>query len=381
MDFNLTDTYLQDLEHYQRFAREEIAPRFRQMEQEGATPQALLDKMAQAQLLGIPMPKEYGGLGKDFISATLCMETLAKASPATAGIINVSTELVADNILRHGTEEQKAKYLPDLCTGKVIGAFALTEPGAGSDASGVRTVAEDKGDHWLLNGTKCFITNAEIAGTFLIAAMTDIGEGKKKISMFIVEKGFSGFRIGKHENKMGIRSSSTCELILEDCVVPKENLLGQKGKGLGIALGCLDSGRVMIAAQALGIAQACWDDTVAYLKEHAQETGFAVNTQRTQFRLAELQTKIDAARLLIYRAAAAWSEGKKYGKEAAMAKYYASDVANEATRLCLELTGLDGCTCGTRLEEYFRDAKITEIYEGTNEIQLMVIAGQLDIKV
>jgi len=163
-------------------------------------------------------------------------------------------------------------------------------------------------------------------------------------------------------------------------VVPKENLLGQKGKGLGIALGCLDSGRVMIAAQGLGIAQACWDDTVAYLKEHAEETGFVINTQRVQFRLAELQTKIDAARLLIYRAAAAWSEGKKYGKEAAMAKYYASDVANEAARLCLELTGLDGCSCGTRLEEYYRDAKITEIYEGTNEIQLMVIAGQLDIK-
>lgn len=380
MDFNVTPAYQADIEHFRTFAQQEIWPLFHQMEETAETPPEMLEKLKNAQLLGIPMPKEYGGLGKDFLTATFCMEELSKISPATAGIINVTTEIVSVALNKFGTEAQKAKYLPPLAKGEVIGAFALTEPGAGSDAAGVRTTAVLDGDHWVLNGTKCFITNAEISSTFLIAAMTDIGGGKKKISMFIVEKDFPGFRVGKHEDKMGIRSSSTCELVMEDCVVPKENLLGELGKGLKIALGGLDGGRVMIAAQGLGAAQGCWDECVAYLKEHTEETGGAINTQSVQFKLAELQTKIDAARLMVYRSAALWSEGKPFGKEAAMAKYYATDIANEVTRECMQLMGYEGSTYGNRVEELFRDAKISEIYEGTNEIQLMVVAGQLGLK-
>ena len=380
MDFNMTPAHEAELAFYRRFAAEEIGPLAGELEASGETPVGLLRKMASAGLLGIPMGEEYGGSGKDFLTAALCMEELSKVSPATAGIINVSTEIVSVALEQFGTAAQKAKYLPPLCRGEVIGAFALTEPGAGSDAAGVRTTAVLRGEHWVLNGTKCFITNAEISSTFLIAAMTEVGDGKKKISMFIVEKGCPGFRVGKHEDKMGIRSSSTCELILEECAIPKENLLGELGKGLKIALGGLDGGRVMIAAQGLGIAQGCWDEAVAYLKGHAAETGGAINTQKVQFKLAELQTKIDAARLLVYRSAALWSEGKAFGKEAAMAKYYATDLANEAARTCIQLMGYAGCTCGSRAEQFFRDAKITEIYEGTNEIQLMVVAGQLGLK-
>lgn len=379
MDFNIFSDREKELQQYRQFAEQKIMPLFHQMEASDETPDELLKKMAQEHLLGIPIPKEYDGLGKDFVSATMCMEELSKISPAVAGIINVSSEIVCGSLERFGTEEQKCKYLPPMARGEVIGAFALTEPSAGSDAAGVRTVAVEKKDHWVLNGTKCFITNAEIASTFLIAAMTDIGGGKK-ISMFIVEKDYPGFRIGKHEDKMGIRASSTCELILEDCIVPKENLLGELGKGLKIALSGLDGGRVMIAAQGLGLAQGCWDETVDYLKNHVVETNGAINTQKVQFKLAKLQTKIDAARLMVYRAAVQWSEGKPFGKAAAMAKYYATDIANEVTRACAQLMGYQGCTLGSRVEQFFRDAKITEIYEGTNEIQLLVVAGQLGLK-
>lgn len=365
---------------YRAFAEKEIKPLFHTMEETGETPQELLQKMAQANLFGIPIPPEYGGLGKDYISATLCMEELSKISPATAGIINVSTELVCGALQMFGTEAQKKKYITPLAQGKAIGAFALTEPGAGSDTSGVRSTAVLDGDHWVLSGTKCFITNAELASVFLIAALTTLESGKQKISMFIVERDFPGFQIGAHEDKMGIRSSSTCELILDNCIVPKENLLGDLGKGLKIALSSLEGGRVMIAAQGLGIAQGCWDETVSYLKGHVEETGGAINNQSVQFKLAELQTKIDASRLMVYRAAAQWSAGEPFGTAAAMAKYYATDVANEVARTCIQLMGFEGCTFGGRVEQFFRDAKITEIYEGTNEIQLMVVAGLLGLK-
>lgn len=380
MEFSFLPDYESDIREYRSFGEEKITPLFQQMEEAQETPKALLDEMKEAALFGVPIAKEYGGSGKDYVSATLLMEILSEYNPSVPGIVNVSTEIVGGSLEKFGTEEQKQKYLTPLAKGETIGAFALTEPEAGSDTAGVKTVAVDRGDHWVLNGTKCFITNAEIADTFLIAALTDIGEGKKKISMFIVEKDYPGFRVGKHEDKMGIRSSSTCELVLDDCVVPKENLLGELGKGIRIALGGLDGGRVMIAAQGLGIAQGCWDACVAYLKDHTEETGSAINHQRVQFRLAELQTKIDAARLLVYRAASFWSQGKPFGKEAAMAKYYATDVANEVTRAVTDLMGTEGVTLGSRTEQFFRDAKITEIYEGTNEIQLLVIAGQLQLK-
>lgn len=380
MDFTLSKFQLQEQAIYRAFAEDVVKPYVREMEETETTPPELLVKMKQADLLGIPIPEEYGGLGGDFVSATLCMEELAKVSPATAGIINVTTEIVSVSLLKFGTEEQKQKYLVPLSKGEAMGAFALTEPGAGSDTAGVRTTAVLEDDHWVLNGTKCFITNAEISDTFLIAALTDIGGGKKKISMFIVEKDFPGFSVGKHEKKMGIRSSSTCELILENCIVPKENLLGQLGKGIRIALGGLDGGRVMIAAQGLGLAQGCWDECVSYLKSHVEETGGAIDHQSVQFELAKLQTQIDAARMLTYRAASLWSEEKPFSKEAAMAKYYSTDTANEVTRACMQLMGDEGCRPGNRVEQFFRDAKITEIYEGTNEIQLMVVAGQLGLK-
>jgi len=379
MDFSF-DGYEEDIKHYQDFADNVLRPEFQKLEEGHGTPPEVLKKLAEEHLLGIPVSKEYGGLGKDYLSATLCMEILSMASPAVAGIINVSSEIVCGSLAKFGTPEQKEKYLKPLAAGEVIGAFALTEPSAGSDAGGVKTTAVPDGDHWVLNGTKCFITNAGIASTFLICALTDIGGGKKKISMFIVEKGFPGFTVGKEEDKMGMRASSTCELILDDCIVPKENLLGNLGKGLGIALGGLDGGRVMIATQGLGIAQTCYNEAVRYLKTFADETGKSINTQAYQFALARIQTKIDAARLLIYRAAWKWSQGMKFGREAAMAKFYATDIANEVTRECMQFMGREGCEYGSILEEFFRDAKITEIYEGTNEIQLMVTAGQLGLK-
>ena len=380
MDFELTQEYKEDIAYYKEFAKNEILPLYQSMEENAVTPDEMLVKMKNAQLLGIPMPKAYGGLGKDFLSATFCMDELSKVSPATAGIINVTTEIVSVALEKYGTDAQKEKYLSPLAKGEAIGAFALTEAGAGSDAAGVRTKAVLKDDHWVLNGTKCFITNAEISSIFLIAALTDMGDGKRKISMFIVEKDHPGFKIGKHEDKMGIRSSSTCELIMEDCMIPKDNLLGELGKGLKIALGGLDGGRVMIAAQGLGIAQGCWDMAVDYLKKHVLETENAINQQAIQFKLAELQTRIEAARLLVYHAATLWSQGKAFGKEAAMAKYYATDLANEVTKETMQVMGYEGCTYGNLTEELFRDAKICEIYEGTNEIQLMVIAGQLGLK-
>ena len=380
MDFDVFETRQEEAAAYRSFAEQQLAPYVHQLEAEGVTPDSLLKEMAEAELLGIPIHQEWGGLGKDFISATICMEELSKVSPATAGIINVSTEIVCCALEKFGTQAQKERYLVPLANGSVIGAFALTEPGAGSDASGVRTTAIEQDGHWVLNGTKCFITNAEISSIYLIAALTELPDKKKKISMFIVERDYPGFRVGKHEDKMGIRSSSTCELILEDCIVPKENLLGDLGKGLKIALGGLDGGRVMIAAQGLGIAQGCWNECTDYLRGHAEESGHALNRQAVQFKLAELQVKIDAARLMTYRAAYLWSCGKSFSKEAAMAKYYATDIANQVASETMQLMGREGSTWGNRVEQFFRDAKITEIYEGTNEIQLMVVAAQLGLK-
>ena len=370
----------EEIAFYKSFGEKEIKPLFHQLEEEGKTPESLLVKMREAGLFGIPMPIEYGGSGRDFISATICMEELSKYSPATAGIINVTTEIVSDALRMHGTQAQKEKYLSRLASGAAIGAFALTESGAGSDASGVRTTAVLKNGQWVLNGTKCFITNAEIADIFLIAAKTETERGKK-ISMFIVEKDTPGFKIGQHENKMGIRSSSTCELILDECRIPEQNLLGKLGGGLKVALGGLDGGRVMIAAQGLGIAEACWEDAVSYLKENAEATEKLLNHQAVQFKLAELKTKIEASKLMVYRSAELWTKGEAFGKEAAMAKYYATDIANETAREVINLIGYEGVRFGSLTEEYFRDAKITEIYEGTNEIQLMVIAGKLGLSV
>lgn len=272
------------------------------------------------------------------------------------------------------------KYLPDLCSDEKLGAFGLTEPGAGTDAAMQKTSAEDKGDHWVLNGNKIFITNAGYADTFVIFAMTNKALGTKGISAFIVEKGFPGFRIGAHEKKMGIRGSSTCELVFEDCIVPKENLLGEVGKGFKIAMMTLDGGRIGIGAQALGIAQGAIDECVKYVKQRVQFGKRLSQFQNTQFELADMQCKVDAARLLIYRAAQAKQDGEPYSHLAEMGRLYASESASDVTRRCLQLVGGYGYTREYPFERFMRDAKITEIYEDTSEVQKMVISGWMGVK-
>lgn len=380
MNFDFSKSHEEDREKYKEFALNFISPYVRSMDIEERTPAHVINKMCEHGLFGISIDKQFGGSGKDFLSATLCMEELSKVSPAVAGIINVTTELVAGSINKFGTAQQKAKYLPKLASGEAIGAFCITESGAGSDTAGAKTTAVLKDDHYIINGTKTFITNAEISSIFLIGAMTDLSDGKRKMSIFIVEKDFPGFIVGKAEHKMGIRASSTCELIMEDCIVPKENLLGDLGKGQRIALESLDGGRVMIAAQALGIAQGAIDETVRYLKENADYTEYLINRQGIQFKLVDIQTKTNASRLMVYQAAVLWDQGKSFTMEAAMAKLYASEVANEVARDCVQIMGYEGCGTDYLVESMMRDAKITEIYEGTNEIQRLVISGLLGLK-
>ena len=380
MNYIFGDSRNEEIAYYRDFAEKKLRPYVRQMDVEEKTSAHIILRLKECGLLGIPMDKKYGGAGKDFVSATICMEELSKVSPAVAGIINVTSELATDGIRVFGTKEQRAKYVPQLASGDKIGAFAITEAGAGSDTAAVKTTAVLDGDHYVINGSKIFITNAELSGIFLIGAQTGLPDGKRKLSMFIVEKEFPGFAIGKHEKKMGIRASSTCELILEDCIVPKENLLGELGKGQKIALICLDGGRVMIAAQALGIAQGAIDETISYLKANAAQTDDLINKQGVQFKLADLQTRTDAARLMVYRAAILWDQKKNFSREAAMAKLYASEIANEVSRECVQIMGYEGCTTDYLVESMMRDAKITEIYEGTNEIQRLVIAGLMGLK-
>lgn len=279
--------------------------------------------------------------------------------------------------MEHGTPEQKAKYLPKLTSGEWIGAFGLTEPNAGTDASAQQTFAVKKGDHYVLNGSKIFITNAGYAHVYIIMAMTDKSKGTKGISAFIVEKDFPGFSIGKKEKKLGIRGSATCELIMENCIVPAENLLGQEGKGFGIAMKTLDGGRIGIASQALGIAQGAMDETVKYVKERKQFGKAIGQFQNTQFQLADLQTKIEAARLLVRQAAYKKDLKVPYSADAAMAKLFAAETAMEVTTKAVQFHGGYGYTREYPVERMMRDAKITEIYEGTSEVQRMVIAANL----
>ena len=322
--------------------------------------------------------RSYGGAGGDVLSYAMCVEELAKVCGTTAVIVSAHTSLCCAPIFENGTEEQKMKYLPDLLSGRKIGAFGLTEPNAGTDASGQQTTAvkNENGDY-VLNGSKCFITNGNVASTFVVFAMTDKSKGNHGITAFIVEKDFPGFSTGKHEKKMGIRGSSTCDLIFEDCIVPKENLLGKEGKGFKIAMHTLDGGRIGIAAQALGLAEGALDRTVAYVKERKQFGRTIGQFQNTQFQLADMATKVKAAQMMVYRAAMAKATQKSYGVEAAMAKLYAAEVAMEVTTKAVQLHGGYGYIREYDVERMMRDAKITEIYEGTSEVQRMVISGSL----
>jgi butyryl-CoA dehydrogenase len=353
----------------------EIRPLAQEIDESEAFPVETVKKLAQCGYLGIPFPTEYGGQGADALAYAMVVEELSKACGTTGVILSAHTSLGSAPIFEHGTEEQKRKFLVPMARGEKLGAFGLTEPNAGTDAGAQATTAVLDGTHYVLNGSKIFITNGGYADVYVVTAMTDKSKGTRGISAFIVEKGTPGFSFGKKESKMGIRGSSTCELVFENCRIPKENLLGKEGSGYKIALKTLDGGRIGIAAQALGLAQGAIDQTIGYVKERKQFGKSIASFQNTQFVLADIQTKVDAARLLVYRAATFKGLGKPYAVEAAMAKLFASEVAMEATNKAVQLHGGYGYTRDYPVERMMRDAKITEIYEGTSEVQRMVIAA------
>ena len=372
---------------FKDFAENEVKPMAQEVDETEQFPLENVQKMGKLGFLGIPVPKEYGGQGADILSYIMCVEELSKVCATTGVVVSAHTSLCADPILTYGTEEQKQKYLVPLAKGEKIGAFGLTEPGAGTDAQGVQTKAVLDGDEWVLNGSKCFITNGKYADFYIIIAYTDIVEDRrgrkvKKFSAFIVEKGTPGFTFGTKEKKMGIRGSATYELIFQDCRIPKENILGPRGKGFPIAMHTLDGGRIGIAAQALGIAEGALERTIEYTKERKQ-FGRAISAQQnTQFQLANMATKVEAAKMLVYKAALKkqeFADGKKvsYSVEAAMAKLAAAEVAMEVTTKAVQLFGGYGYIREYDVERMMRDAKITEIYEGTSEVQRMVISGSL----
>lgn len=379
MDFTLSNEHKLLQEMYRKFAETEVKPLAEEVDEEERAPMETVEKLAKYGMLGIPFPKKYGGQGADNLAYAMCVEELGKVCGTTSVIVSAHTSLCASPIYEFGTEEQKMKYLVPLAKGEKFGAFGLTEPGAGTDASGQQTKAVLEGDHWVLNGSKIFITNAGFADIFIIIAMTDKSAGTRGISAFIVEKDFPGFSVGKHEKKMGIKGSSTCELIMENCIVPKENLLGQIGKGFGIAMKTLDGGRIGIASQALGIGEGALDETMKYVKERKQFGKRLSQFQNTQFEIADMKTTLDAAQLLVYRAACAKDAKGSYGPLAAMAKMFAANTASDVTRRCLQLHGGYGYTREYPIERMMRDAKITEIYEGTTEVQKMVVAASLKI--
>ena len=377
MDFSNSKTEELFLQMIRSFAENEVKPLAAEVDEQERFPMETVKKMAKLGLMGIPVPKEYGGAGGNNQMYIMAVEELSRVCATTGVILSAHTSLCMAPIMENGTEEQKQKYLPKLASGEWIGAFGLTEPNAGTDAAMQQTMAVDAGDHWVLNGSKIFITNAAYADVFIVMAMTDKSKGVKGISAFIVEKGFPGFSIGKKEAKMGIRGSATCELIFENCIVPKENLLGVMGKGFNIAMKTLDGGRIGIASQALGIAQGAMDETVKYTKERKQFGHSIASFQNTQFQLADLETKINAARFLVRNAA--WKKDNQlpYTKDAAMAKLFAAETAMEMTTKAVQFHGGYGYTREYPVERMMRDAKITEIYEGTSEVQRMVIAGHL----
>ena len=386
MDFGLSKKHEMARSLFKEFAENEVKPLAQEVDETEKFPTGTVEKMAKYGFLGIPVPKELGGQGCDILTYAMCVEELSKVCGTTGVIVSAHTSLCVDPILTFGTPEQKEKYVPDLASGKKLGAFGLTEPMAGTDAQGQQTKSVLDGDEWVLNGSKCFITNGKEADVYIVIAVTGKvekrGRTMKEISAFIVEKGTPGFTFGVKEKKMGIRGSSTYELIFTDCRIPKENLLGKQGKGFNIAMHTLDGGRIGIAAQALGLAEGALETTIAYVKERKQFGRSIAQFQNTQFQLADMATKVKAAQLMVYRAALKKDEyqaGAKvsYSVEAAMAKLYAAEVAMEVTTKCVQLHGGYGYIREYDVERMMRDAKITEIYEGTSEVQRMVISGAL----
>lgn len=356
------------------FAAKEVAPIAEKVDRDGIFPGEIMEKLAKLELTGIPCPGEYGGGDADYLSYALVVEELAKVCASTAVVFAVHT-LCQAPLLQFGTPEQKGKFLPMLTGYKVLGGFALTEAGAGTDAGAVATTAVPDGDDYVINGTKTFITNGDEAGIVILMARTGPGEGTKGISAFIVEKAVSPFAVGKHEDKMGVRGSHTTELIFKDCRVPKENLLGNIGQGFKIAMATLDGGRIGIAAQALGIAQACLDESVSYAKERRQFGRPIASNQAIQWMIADMAKDVMAARLLVYHAASLKDNGQPFSMEAAIAKLFAAETAMRHSIKAVQIHGGYGYVRGSKVERLMRDAKITEIYEGTSEVQRMVIAG------
>ncbi|MBR5268412.1 MAG: acyl-CoA dehydrogenase [Lachnospiraceae bacterium] len=381
MNFTLSKEHEMARTLYREFAEKEVKPLAQEVDETEQFPTETVAKMAKTGFLGIPVPKEYGGQGCDPLAYAMCVEELSKVCGTTGVIVSAHTSLCCDPIQTYGTEEQKMKYLVPLAKGEKLGAFGLTEPGAGTDAQGQQTKAVLDGDEWVLNGTKIFITNGKEADVYVVIAVTGTvekrGKLQKEISAFIVEKGTPGFTFGTKEKKMGIRGSATYELIFTDCRIPKENLLGKKGEGFKIAMHTLDGGRIGIAAQALGIAEGALERTIEYVKERKQFGRSIAQFQNTQFQLADMATKVQAAQMMVYRAAIAKATQKDYGFEAAMAKLYAAEVAMEVTTKAVQLHGGYGYIREYDVERMMRDAKITEIYEGTSEVQRMVISANL----
>ena len=375
MNFELNEAHKLSQKMFFDFAENEVKPIASEIDEQERFPVETIPKLARYGFLGIPFPKDFGGQGADNLCYAIAVEELSKVCATTGVIVSAHNSLCAAPIFESGTPYQKAKYLIPLAKGEKLGAFGLTEPNAGSDAGSQQTVAEKKEDHYFLNGAKIFITNADYAEIYIVMAMTDKTAGTRGISAFIVEKGTPGFTIGKKEKKLGIRGSATCELIFENVRLPLDNLLGAEGKGFGIAMKTLDGGRIGIAAQALGIAQGAINETIKYVKERKQFGKPIASFQNTQFQLADMQTKVDAARWLVYHAAWLKDQKKAYSKEAAMAKLYASETAMEITTKAVQLFGGYGYTREYPVERMMRDAKITEIYEGTSEVQKMVIAA------
>jgi len=380
MDFKHPPEDQDIIDMIREFCLKEVQPIAAQLDEEERFPAETIKKFADMGIMGLAFPERYGGSGLSYVTYIASVAEIARHCASTSITMSAHCSLCCGPIYRFGTTDQKNKYLPPLVKGGKLGAFGFTEPSAGTDGANQKTIAEDKGDHWLINGTKIFITNAGYAETFVITAMTDKDKGRKGLSMFIIEKGYPGFSIGPPEKKMGIRASSTCELIFENMIVPKENLLGVAGNGFKQALSTFDSGRIGIGAQALGIAESAIEECIKYVMQREQFGQLIGQFQNTQFKLADMMTRVEAARLLICRAAQANQDREPFSHLAAQAKLFASETATEVTRQCLQLAGGYGYMREYPFERFMRDAKITEIYEGTSEVQRMVIANHAGLK-
>ncbi len=379
MDFHLSKEHLLVRKMYREFAENEVKPLAEELDEEERFPMETVEKMGKLGMMGIYFPTEVGGAGGDVLSYVMAVEELSKVCGTTGVIVSAHTSLCAAPIYENGTPEQKAKYLPKLCSGEWLGAFGLTEPGAGTDAQGQQTIAKEDGDYWVLNGSKIFITNGYVADVFVVFAMTDKSKGTKGISAFIVESSFPGFSVGKHEEKMGLHGSPTAEIVFTDMIVPKENMLGREGKGFNIAMQTLDGGRIGIAAQSLGIAEGALEEAKAYTKGRVQFGKPISKFQNTQFTFADMELGCEAGRLLTYQAAMKKGAGERYTKEAAMAKLFCSEHAMKTTTKALQMFGGYGYTKDYPMERMMRDAKITEIYEGTSEVQRIVISANMGL--